>query len=1474
MNASAEAGPSRPSPPRIPPPAFDAASTDIVMEDVSKPISTPVPGGEPDDAVALLLNISSAMEVPPKPESLEVVMEDQSDLVEVEKPAPPDVNSYPYTPPEDKDTNDRPTAPPPSASISNLLTSSNDNSSPSASAHPPTPTRTSPDPPVKTKGKRKRNTTSGSSRRTSSSDHPAHWLGEENTIIRCICGFTEDDGFTIQCENCGAWEHGICFGYMDAASAPEQYFCELCEPRPYDAAGARQLQMLVQNQQRQDRIAAPPQGEVSQVEKEKEKPRSKGGKTKRARTESVLDGELDKDKESGKEHSPGVMGPPASKPKRRQPGPKPRAKQNTLESSSTPGPSSSSFKEQQPILEEPEDDYFRIEPWALEYTPIKENIVRGVLARQIMRNVYKEWVDAEEEMVAAKSRAVHNPSGLPSPTETGILRLSPDNLFPSPDFHILAPPVPPIFLSGPDLESLASSTSIQIVEDAPSFLPLTYAENISKHGIYTRPTIYSVYAEEPINLGSFIGEYKGEIIDCESYRKDPINQYSSLGLPKPHVRSIGPPINLMIDARGYGNDFRFVRSGCHPNVVLRPLLWRSTESESLKLKFGLFASKDIGKKDELVLGWEWDDQHVVHSLRSIVHAAMLNDGSLASPGFSASPKIISSLSHKIDSVLTHIFGTFTACACVVPGTCALAQMGQLVEPKMMQDGLSHANERKKFRVDLGELVGAVRGWRRRELENAEMRKWRMNEGQAFDLGLTRMSSRTSEAQSQSLRSEEQSSDRVDESMEQDIEGEKIAEEEDDHDGDVSVQGPETAQNVQEDTVMEEESTLIEKPQPEPEAAPEVIRESVSVPAPALLASTIISPVKSPLTETQINIQPVHPISAPAPQKQMSSPAPPRTPKVERQDSSSSLSSAISSIKPSLADDMDSGSESDSTAATVPKTQSSDSDADSDIMTEDEEEMGSRLPVVRPNHESEEEEIDFRSPPAKPKSAGNARKVRRVLSPIIEASKHLNGHVDVDHDMSDEEREVHINKPKKIKLKIPDSSPKLTLSDTKKTSISPGKHVGKSKRGRPKRIVSSSASENEDDEQETTVRGDAPVKKRKKSKDIRSSPKSAKSVKLEKLENVSTSSGPIQKGEEPRAVVPDQVIAPLSSAMEIDEAAIPDLEIVPPVESQPVPENVVEEEARVPTPQPKEPTPPPPEPPKKVSLSDYLKSHKFRKESQTPVSEFPPPAPAPPKVDDVVTPEVGKNGGATFDDIPGFGNIPSTTTTTTVSPVKAEPPETPTMGGKLNLSEYLPSNKPGTPLDTPRASSYVPRNVSGGSTDYFPSQPQPATPSTAPTAAATTTPSFVPRVNSSYVPRQASLTMENANGPLTPGGLTGISTNSYIPRPNTSEESVNLGSSNSPNNQTVEMPPPLSMREIPPHTPTSNSKLPPTGPKVPPTGPRGLGTPGGLGLGNSPVSGGFRGGAPGGSGERGGGRGYPRGLWRGRGTGFRGGWRGN
>jgi hypothetical protein len=53
--------------------------------------------------------------------------------------------------------------------------------------------------------------------------------------IRCICGYEDDDGYTIQCEKCFVWQHIACVN-ITADTVPDTYLCERCHPRRLDIA--------------------------------------------------------------------------------------------------------------------------------------------------------------------------------------------------------------------------------------------------------------------------------------------------------------------------------------------------------------------------------------------------------------------------------------------------------------------------------------------------------------------------------------------------------------------------------------------------------------------------------------------------------------------------------------------------------------------------------------------------------------------------------------------------------------------------------------------------------------------------------------------------------------------------------------------------------------------------------------------------------------------------------------------------------------------------------------------------------------------------------------------------------------------------------------------------------------------------------------------------------------------------------------
>lgn len=49
----------------------------------------------------------------------------------------------------------------------------------------------------------------------------------DDDVIRCVCGSSDDDGFSIQCEVCETWQHGRCVR-ISKKSVPDHYICKPC----------------------------------------------------------------------------------------------------------------------------------------------------------------------------------------------------------------------------------------------------------------------------------------------------------------------------------------------------------------------------------------------------------------------------------------------------------------------------------------------------------------------------------------------------------------------------------------------------------------------------------------------------------------------------------------------------------------------------------------------------------------------------------------------------------------------------------------------------------------------------------------------------------------------------------------------------------------------------------------------------------------------------------------------------------------------------------------------------------------------------------------------------------------------------------------------------------------------------------------------------------------------------------------------
>lgn len=88
------------------------------------------------------------------------------------------------------------------------------------------------------------------SRSNSETNEAAEWpvpdsyiVNIDSGVITCICGFDDDDGFTIQCDHCNRWQHAICYNIKDIETAPDDYLCNVCHPRNLDVKRAKKKQL-------------------------------------------------------------------------------------------------------------------------------------------------------------------------------------------------------------------------------------------------------------------------------------------------------------------------------------------------------------------------------------------------------------------------------------------------------------------------------------------------------------------------------------------------------------------------------------------------------------------------------------------------------------------------------------------------------------------------------------------------------------------------------------------------------------------------------------------------------------------------------------------------------------------------------------------------------------------------------------------------------------------------------------------------------------------------------------------------------------------------------------------------------------------------------------------------------------------------------------------------------------------------------
>ncbi|KAK0187419.1 hypothetical protein F5146DRAFT_1064921, partial [Armillaria mellea] len=137
---------------------------------------------------------------------------------------------------------------------------------------------------------------------------------------------------------------------------------------------------------------------------------------------------------------------------------------------------------------------------------------------------------------------------------------------------------------------------------------LTYLLHLPSPPDSVLPPTYTLHTAQRVAPGTFLIPYLSVVTSARSYVEDPLNGYAYARVPRVFVHLVpshdeSDECGVALDARLAGNAARWIRSGCYPNAEIH-----ANEDGG----WGVYAIRELGAGDEVVLGWEWDDAHPVH----------------------------------------------------------------------------------------------------------------------------------------------------------------------------------------------------------------------------------------------------------------------------------------------------------------------------------------------------------------------------------------------------------------------------------------------------------------------------------------------------------------------------------------------------------------------------------------------------------------------------------------------------------------------------------------------------------------------------------------------------------------------------------------------------------------------------------------------------------------------------------------------
>ncbi len=387
----------------------------------------------------------------------------------------------------------------------------------------------------------------------------------EDYTIKCICGYQDDDGRSVYCENCDTWQHTECYYYAgegiplptNEELAKVDHFCADCKPRPLNKHGARERQRSRKDDLDPSERKAKEKAKKSH--KKKPKPPETNGILTNGWSHPPESDAFDRTSGSPRDHLP-----PAKRPK---PNHKPS---NSVNAPVLSQPTSHPHKRTGSTIHSPTkspskytvNGYAR-EPYSLGFLRLHENdpgdtsMQTNLLSDINITQDLSLWTNDVEALKEATRSFSH----------TDV-------------FHRIGQPIGKMQI--PELHKEQKQD-----------------ESVTLEGRHPKWTCLT--ADTTLQKNMIVGELKGKVGHMKEYIQDPTNRWDYLRHPAPFV-FFHPKLPIYIDTRSEGTTCRYLRRSCAPNVIMITFLENDSEYH-----FCFVAKDEIQAGTELTVGWTLDE---------------------------------------------------------------------------------------------------------------------------------------------------------------------------------------------------------------------------------------------------------------------------------------------------------------------------------------------------------------------------------------------------------------------------------------------------------------------------------------------------------------------------------------------------------------------------------------------------------------------------------------------------------------------------------------------------------------------------------------------------------------------------------------------------------------------------------------------------------------------------------------------------